>query len=83
MTCSKCGYDDLGTGDFAHACEAPAASSDRPASSGALRPCPFCGSEPDGPHPADASWWIECARCEVDIERVSKSEVIEAWNRRA
>jgi len=56
-----------------------------------LKPCPFCGSEPDGPHPLQYNdilttyFWIECsnAACRAYIE-LPEPEIFSriAWNKR-
>lgn len=52
------------------------------ASAGWLAPCPFCGGAPVGPEAADTGWWIECPSCEIVMDRMSKAELISAWNKR-
>lgn len=54
----------------------------------ALRPCPFCGQEPDfGPAENDPGWWlIRCSNpeCFVELEVQCEGEdnAAERWNRR-
>lgn len=56
----------------------------------ALKPCPFCGSAPEGP--VDATrilgvWRIIhqgcCTLPNISIERYERDDLIAAWNRRA
>lgn len=50
-----------------------------------LKKCPFCGYNPRiGTYNDDYSdiWFIECTKCEVCIERKTKQEVIDTWNKR-
>lgn len=59
-----------------------------------LKPCPFCGSEPEGPekqtigdgysHQNQYNYWIECinVNCSALIEGDTEKEVITAWNTR-
>ena len=57
-----------------------------------LKPCPFCGSKPDGPHYSDGygdhyepHYWIECsnAACSANMELPAPEEfIIFAWNNR-
>lgn len=54
-----------------------------------LKPCPFCGPEGkiNGPHESGnyrkTTFWIECERCEIYLEKETRAEVIEAWNTRS
>lgn len=53
-----------------------------------LKPCPFCGCEDKliGPEYSEyenkVTFWIECERCEIIMERGAKSQVIKDWNTR-
>lgn len=57
-----------------------------------LKPCPFCGADPDGPEWSDGIgdtfdpyYWIDCSNedCHGYQEaRGAKALVIEKWNRR-
>ena len=47
-----------------------------------LSPCPFCGTAPRGPHPADEDWWIECEHCEIVMSHFSKTQLVKMWNSR-
>lgn len=54
-----------------------------------LRPCPFCGMQPELNTASNApSWYIvQCKNiyCEVipEVQREGRQEVVAAWNRRA
>lgn len=56
-----------------------------------LKKCPFCGGEAeaysydayDGYQGDLAVWRVQCQQCRAFIQRGTKEEAIEAWNRRA
>jgi len=58
-----------------------------------LKPCPFCGSDPDGPHYSDGygdihepHYWIECsnAACGLLMQLPAPEEfIVISWNSRA
>ena len=57
-----------------------------------LLPCPFCGGEEvilydfdpfDGYQGDCRRWFARCRFCGANIERKSKEEATNAWNRRA
>ncbi len=54
-----------------------------------LKPCPFCGGEAEF-HPQEHhmnSMWshntICCPNCDLKMQDVSKTKLLEKWNRRA
>ena len=50
-----------------------------------LRNCPFCGGEAMANESSWQGWWygwVVCPKCGVKIERQTKADAIEAWNRR-
>jgi Lar family restriction alleviation protein len=47
-----------------------------------LKPCPFCGGEPELQHIGDV-YVVKCKRCNARIERESEEFVVKHWNRRA
>ena len=57
-----------------------------------LKQCPFCDGIPTNPFYYDpydgyqgnlGSYIIKCTNCRAEIQRGTKEEVTEAWNRRA
>ena len=56
-----------------------------------LKKCPFCGGEAniesydpyDGYQGDCMVWRVKCLECKAIIQRRTKEEAIEAWNRRA
>jgi hypothetical protein len=54
----------------------------------ALLPCPFCGSEPEGPFPGDrldSFYEARCGHpdCAIAMEADTAEQIVERWNRRA
>ena len=50
-----------------------------------LRNCPFCGGEAMANESSWRGWWygwVVCPKCGVKIEKQTKADAIEAWNRR-
>lgn len=50
-----------------------------------LKPCPFCGGEATANESSWRSWWhvwVICKNCGATIDKPTKEETIEAWNRR-
>lgn len=52
-----------------------------------LKPCPFCGKEPQGPHYDDLGtddeyYVISCPGCQLIMYDVETEYVVENWNRR-
>ena len=50
-----------------------------------LRNCPFCGGEAYANETDWKGWWhgwVICEKCGVKIDKQTKDEAIEAWNRR-
>ena len=50
-----------------------------------LKPCPFCGGEAYANETDWKGWWhgwVICEKCGVKIDKQTKDEAIEAWNRR-
>ncbi len=48
-----------------------------------LKPCPFCGNEDLRTAFNNNEYqFIECEPCGLCLERVSKDEIIKAWNMR-
>jgi len=50
-----------------------------------LRNCPFCGGEAMANESSWQGWWygwVVCPKCGVKIERQTKADAIEAWNKR-
>ena len=50
-----------------------------------LKPCPFCGGEATANESSWRGWWhgwVICKNCGATIDKPTKEETIEAWNRR-
>ncbi len=43
-----------------------------------LKPCPFCGGEPEV-----APWEVHCTQCSAHLVEATTAEAIAAWNTRA
>lgn len=50
-----------------------------------LKPCPFCGGKAYANETDWKGWWhgwVICEKCGAKIEKQTKDEAIEAWNKR-
>ena len=50
-----------------------------------LKPCPFCGGEATANESSWRGWWhgwVICKNCGATIDKPTKKETIEAWNKR-
>lgn len=50
-----------------------------------LKPCPFCGGEPEMINYSEHEWLVNCPECCGMVERwrETEKEAAEQWNRRA
>lgn len=50
-----------------------------------LKPCPFCGGEPEMINYSEHEWLVNCPTCCGMVERwrETEKEAAEQWNRRA
>ncbi len=53
----------------------------------ALLACPFCGNddirEDYSEYDNNITYWVECEKCEIILERDTKRQAVEDWNTRA